>query len=62
MTSQDFHGHADEYDLYRRLVAERDREPAAPLVFADSTPAGAVKPTRTPPGTERNSKQPFTRA
>ncbi|MFB7829297.1 hypothetical protein [Streptomyces hydrogenans] len=31
MTSQDFHGHADEYDLYRRLVAERDGEPAAPV-------------------------------
>ncbi|MFE5969642.1 hypothetical protein [Streptomyces sp. NPDC056463] len=24
MTSQDFHGHTDERDLYRRLVAERD--------------------------------------
>ncbi|MEV7279761.1 hypothetical protein [Streptomyces sp. NPDC093111] len=30
MTSQDFHGHADDYNLYRRLVAERDRAPATP--------------------------------
>lgn len=28
MTSQNFRGHADERDLYRRLVAERDGEPA----------------------------------
>ncbi|MGW6395899.1 hypothetical protein ACWFR1_36585 [Streptomyces sp. NPDC055103] len=30
MTSQDFRGHADERDLYRRLVAERDGEPIRP--------------------------------
>ncbi|WP_435970181.1 hypothetical protein [Streptomyces sp. Qhu_M48] len=31
MTSQDFYGHADEYDLYRRLVAERDGKSATPV-------------------------------
>ncbi|MFE6066718.1 hypothetical protein [Streptomyces sp. NPDC056525] len=44
MTSQDFHGHAVDYDLYRRLVAERDGAPAIPACDRGPAPCRSREP------------------